>query len=376
MNRQTERQRKIPIHPLIDPHLTKTYHLRYGPLFTLHTQNRHIRHALTVIQKMSNNLSDPLVSNPADNARSAIEILEHEFVLSGINSEKSKQTDNLLRVLKRSLQKAGYSDDKIKETLSGFDEKVTIGEYLCNFQHIPLVKALCFPNLETFKAYYRETALADKRSKQRLELQLTPRLLCLTIKNNDNAFHDGPRQRFFENLKGFVEKADKCKQPDAKILQKAGQNGVSTLSAIQRNCIFLANAALASETDENSKTLSLTEYSTREHYFKTFFLHKNLTKVNRIVGTSSKPIDLIRNTEDIPLRLNCYKCPSAASNTPPKEKNEKKRTNETASGSTGRGLTFVDKVKGNFNVNRLLPITSYDEAKAHMSTYHSVGHFD
>ena len=127
---------KLKIHPKLDPHLSDTYHLRYGGLFLLHAKNPHINHALKLIGTMASVDDHSLVSNAVDNSRSATEIVNFQFVKQCIKGKENCHAQNLVKLLEEALKEAGWDGQKIKDTISEFNVNDTVTDY---FQH-PLFK--------------------------------------------------------------------------------------------------------------------------------------------------------------------------------------------------------------------------------------------
>ena len=373
-------QKRISIHPLLDPILTSSFHVKYSGLYRLHTENTYVRDAIKLLNKMS--INDPsssraLISNAADNCRTATEIVEHEFVLKALG-EKNEMTENLLKALESSLQAANFAPAKIAETLSQVDKHESIGQYLRSYETLPLIKSLNFPSTRSFKAFYEESTQPDKLRKQRVELTLTPRFLLSLLKSNVGLVDDVAGAAFFKNIRLFVAKCEEG-LTNAAVLRKAGTSGMETLNSIQRNALFQAKAALGSL--DKTKTLSLEEYSKQEHFTSIFFMHKTITRIHKVITNSSAPVDLIKNPDEIALSYNCYKCSSAAtadgdvetgSNGGQKaQKTEKSKRRGSGAESAANTSQIIDVTKRNANVYRLLPIRSYDEAIAHIATFHS-----
>lgn len=356
-------EKRLSIHPILDPLLTNSYHLRYGGLFLLYTQNELIRNNLKQILEMnSNNLVTSLVSSAEDNSRSSAEIIRHQFILS-CGVDKSAQSDNLLSVLKKTLAEAGYNEDKIQETLSEFtDKNLTVGGYFKMWEHEPLAKAMGFPCIQAFRAFQRENLSVERKSKQRLELKISTRHLLANLKNCDNFSNDTPRETFFNTLKCYVKKIEKKETTNSNIIKIAGEEGLETLGVIQQNCLFLARACLASE--DHPQTLSLRAYDRQETSAKMYFLHKNITKASKIMNSSNTPINLMKNSEDLPISYNCFLCPSSAGSVIENdETDEPDKTNRPK---------IIDKTRAQFNAFRLLPLQTSDDVRAHMQKFHSV----
>ena len=356
------RGKRHQIHPILDPLLTDSYHLQYSGLFLLYTQNHFLKSTLKNILTMNNPLTANLVSNAEDNSRSSIDLIRHQFIMNcGI--DKSAQTENLLQILKKSLGEAGYSQEKISETLSEFtDKNLTVGGYLKSWEHGPLVKAMGFPSFQTYQAYQRENLSSPDKRKQRLELKLSTRHLLANLKASDQLCNDTPRENFLKTIRAYVKKVE-LKEVNHNVIKMAGQEALETLNVIQNNTLFIARAYLASE--ERLQTLSLRQYNAQETPAKMYFSHKELSKVNKIINSSNNGIDLIKNTESIPLCFNCYLCPSSAGVV-----NENDDTDD-ADDKTNRPK-IIDKTRSQFNVFRLLPLQTSDDIRAHIQKFHSV----
>ena len=102
----------------IAPFLSQNFFMDYSPLFNCMANNSTLSDATNKIHKMSDPENDnPYTSTQADNARTAAEILQYQFVRHLGVETVVNQKQNLLSTLNTILQEAGYPQDKIDSTL-------------------------------------------------------------------------------------------------------------------------------------------------------------------------------------------------------------------------------------------------------------------
>ena len=453
---------KLKIHPILDEHLTHSFHMRYGGLHKLYTENKHVANALKLMLTMASSVDRSAVSTAADNARSAREIVNFQFATACVQRKKCDASSNLLEILESTLKEEGWGEAKIKETLTEFEENQSVAQFLSNFEHLPLIKSCGFPSLQIFKHFVRDTT-GTANAKKRAELELTPRFLLSNLKAIDGLQTDGPRRFFYGTLAKYVSAVETPHPSNPSAARKAGNDRamMATLATIQGNCILVGTSALKSW--ENPITCPLEEYSARPHFAKRWFSQKQLGKVSKalnapkILSAASDVPEWVSKPEDdsFPICFNCYKCPTSGGNgercvdayvvpedgggirispesfkfksksksksgsasasksslphpptyphppfppPPPPTFSTAGTSAESASGSACRPdpvvrqthdtnrifgpaaahtsnpgnskLSFVDEVKAKFNVHRLLPISSVEEAKRHENEIH------
>ena len=164
----------------IAPYLSQNYFMDYAPLFNAMANNNILSDANLAIHKMSDPKNDnPYTVSQSDNCHTANEILQYQLIRH-VGLESVDQKQNLISALTKTLQEAGYPQDKIDATLTSFNTEVTIEEFTSDFSNSHVLRAMAFPNAKAFRAALHD--IKQNRPKKNYEIELSPKYLLALAK--------------------------------------------------------------------------------------------------------------------------------------------------------------------------------------------------
>ena len=371
---------KLLLHPSLSPFLNKNFFVKYGGLLTLHQRKPHLSKALSCIHNMTAPQRNPpdelFCSSEADNTRSAAEIIQYEFCRRQNVFAKENEKKKICESLSSSLTEDGLGPDQISEILHSFDSAATGEDFRRAYVNCHVYKALGFPNS---RAFYVAMADMKKRGEKRVVIEITARFLLTLLKHNDGLTNDTPRDNFVKNVHRYSTRAGNFDY-GKKFLSRIGLKGVATLSTIRDNSIINCKSFIQSEVDEKLNYTSLELYAQREQCPKLEYTSRQMEKVSKMVTQNdSKTISFNRSTHDIPLKMNCYLCPS--SRVLMNDENLSGVDDNDDNSSYGPGgseridvgkfpITLRDRVMGAFNVQGLAFYGSKSAADEHFRLAH------
>ena len=375
-------KKKLLLHPSLFPFLNKHFFVKYGGLLTLQQRQPHLTKALSCIHKMTAPQKDPpdelFCSSEADNTRAASEIIRHEFCRRQKVFAKENEKKKLCESLSSSLTEDGLGQDEISAIINSFDSVTTGEDFRRAYINCHVYKALGFPNSQAFYV-----ALADmkKRGEKKVVIDITARFLLTLLKHNDGLTNDAPRDNFVKNVHRYSVRAGNY-DFGKKFLSRIGLKGVATLSTIRDNAIINCKSFIQSEAHGKQNYTSLELYAQREQWPKLEYTSRQMEKVSKIVTQNdSKTISFNRSTHDLPIKYNCYLCPSSRLLMNDENSNESGEDEDDVAsygpGSSERAdtgkfpITLTNKVMGKFNVQRLAFYGSKSSADEHFRLAHT-----
>ena len=349
---------RLKVHPSLDKYLTDTYHIRYHELFNART-DANLSSAINLVKRMTL-MDDPHVSSRHENLTNATDIISHSFV-QACGIENAPPNANLKNVLRQSLTEAKFSESKIQDALSNYEDTLTVGQYQRSFENSHLFKCLGFSNIRHFKAFLTEGAEKVKASgvnRKTYELILTPRFLLNNIKNIESLSHEAPRRQFLKVLNQFHRLyTTGAFTPSVDLVARVGQQGLALLATIRDNVSAVVQSTLDNER-KGIKTLSLVEYSKDEEGFKSVLVNaKSAHKIEKLIDTTtSLDVDTDNQHVNALCFFTCFKCPTHS---------------DISDCEIQDTSPIVDSSIASFNVFRCFPLTTFSEAEAHIQAFHS-----
>ena len=230
-----------------------------------------------------------------------------------------------------------------------------------------MVKAKGFSTFESLTAFVEQAVKANPKLKK-VDLVLSPKVICANVRSNAHLLAEGPRIQFLEKLRAYVEAVENLRSNQD--LRASNPLSVTdTLMMIQDHCLFLANLRLASETFP--KTMSLDQWANSTVDYPTRVLSvKDLGALIKLVRKSESQVDLLEGG-DANVAFNCFHCPNFAVTKDVLSSASVAATVDSHAHPVPR-LKFVDRVMSNFNVYRAIPHDDLESILSHMNSVHSI----
>ena len=371
-------------HPEIGPYVTETYRVKYAGLLKTFLTKPSVKKNLYFMHMMSAppNTNEQFVQNEADNVRSARDILNFQVAKAAGVFISEKDKDNLVTSLQNSFENDGLETEFIEAILNSFDGDLTCEEYVSVFANLHLLKSCGFSHDRMFFAILHDLRNSGDKEKT---VELSARYYASILKSNDNFNSDSAREDFLKICKKYAAGASLHK-PDENLVSEIGHTGVATLNSIRVNVLFNIKSFLSAEQKKDKLYCPLEVYALRDSFPTIKFTSKQVEKLAKAISQANKePINLTKTFQGFQVLFNCFLCPSSlpsfGEESPSPHPSESQsyedrlRAEDGASSSDRPAfqppISFVDRVLGRFNVQRVEPRNSRAAVDAHFVNVHT-----